>query len=83
MYAEGSIQWTTGDNSGGHNGLFGTKALAGINAGNRINYYTIPGSRTSSIINIARISNIGIPGTWMFKVGGTYTYVYIAATARK
>ena len=70
MYADGRIQWTTGDNSGGFNGLSGTEALAGINAGNRINYYTISGSRTSSIINIARTTNVGIPGTWIFKVGG-------------
>ena len=74
MYAEGKMQWTTGDNSGGSNGFYGTEALAGINAGDRINYYTISGSRTSSIINIARTSNIGILGTWMFKVGGTHCY---------
>ena len=69
MYAEGRIQWTTGDNSGGYNGLGGTEALAGINAGDRINHVTVPGSRTSSIINIARTSNVGIPGVWMFQVG--------------
>ena len=70
MYAHGRMEWTTGDNSGGYNGLSGTEALAGFNAGNRINYYTISGSRTSSIINIARTTNVGIPGTWIFKVGG-------------
>ena len=63
------MQWTTGDNSGGYNGLGGTEALAGINAGDRINHVTVPGSRTSSIINIARTSNVGIPGVWMFQVG--------------
>ena len=72
MYADGKIQWTTGDNSGGYNGLSGTEALAGYNAGNNINSFTIPGSRTPSIINIARTTNVGIPGTWMFKVEGTY-----------
>ena len=71
MYAGGRMQWTTGDNSGGYNGLSGTEALAGFNAGNRINYFAIPGSRTSSIINIISTTNVGIPGTWMFKVGGT------------
>ena len=72
MYADGRIQWTTGDWSGGYNGLSGTEALAGINAGDRSNSYTISGSRTSSIINIARTSNVGKLGTWIFKVGGTY-----------
>ena len=84
MYADGRMQWTTGDNSGGYNGLSGTEALAGINAGDRINHVTVSGSRTSSIINIARTSNVGIPGVWMFQVGrGTcmhkyvHTYVYM------
>ena len=72
MYADGRIEWTTGDWSGGSDGLFGTEALAGINAGNRINSYTISGSRTTSIINIARTTNVGIPGTWIFEVGGLY-----------
>ena len=78
MYAEGRMQWTTGDNSGGYNGLSGTEALAGFYAGNGINYYTIAGSRTSRIIDVARTTNIDIPGTWIFKVGGVYvgSYVY-------
>ena len=72
MYGFGRIQWTTGDNSGGYNGVYGTEALAGFNAGDGIRYYTIPGSRTSSIINIPSTTNVGIPGTWIFKVGGVY-----------
>ena len=72
MYADGRIQWTTGDSSGGRHGLGGTEALAGINAGDSIHYYAIGGSRSSSIINIVRTTNVGIPGTWMFKVVGVY-----------
>ena len=72
MYATGRIQWTTGDSSGGFNGLYGIEALAGFNAGDGISYYTIPGSRTSSIINIAHTTNVDMPGTWIFKVGGVY-----------
>ena len=34
-----------------------------------VNHVTIPGSLTSDIINIARTSNIGIPGVWIFQVG--------------
>ena len=67
------MQWTTGDNSGGYRGLYGTEALAGINAGDGVNFVTIPGSRTSSIINIDRTSNIGISGVWMFSLAsGSY-----------
>ena len=75
MYADGRIQWATGDNSGGSNGIYGTEALAGINAGNGFDYYVISGSRTSSIINIAKTTNVGILGTYIFKVGGMYMYV--------
>ena len=82
LYADGRIQWTTGSNSGGFGGLGGSEALAGINAGDGINSYTIPFSRTSSIINIDETSNIDVPGTWMFKLDSgihlciKYTSVY-------
>ena len=78
MYADGRIQWTTGDNSGGYNGLGGTEALAGFNAGDYIHYYTIDGSLSSSIKYIYKTTNVGIPGTWMFKVSGLYVDVIIA-----
>ena len=68
LYADGRIQWTTGDRSGGDDGLGGTEALAGINAGDGRNFVTIPGSRTSRIINIPQTSNVDISGIWMFKV---------------
>ena len=69
IFLYSNLQWTTGDNSGGIRGLYGTEALAGYNAGDRINSYTIPGSRTPGIINLTTTSNVGIPGTWIFKVG--------------
>ena len=73
LYPNGKIQWTTGDDSGGIDGLNGTEALAGINVGDGVNNITIPGSLTPSIINITQTSNVGIPGVWMFQVGkGTY-----------
>ena len=77
MYADGRIQWTTVDFSI-------IEALAGINAGDKINHITIPGSRTPEIINITRTSNVGVPGMWIFKVGeGTYittTCIFIRMT---
>ena len=77
LYAGGEIQWTTGDDSGGVNGLYGTEALVGINVGDGVNFTTIPGSLTPSIANITQTSNVGIPGTWMFKVhNGRYIRIY-------
>ena len=74
------MQWTTGDSSGGDDGLGGTEALAGINAGDGTTSVTIPGSLTPSIINITQTSNVGIPGVWMFKVGnGKACYLIIAS----
>ena len=68
LYPDRRIQWTTGDASGGTSGLGGTEALAGIDAGDLINFVTIPGSLTPDIINITETSNVGIAGIWMFRV---------------
>ena len=70
MFLYVDLQWTTGRYSFGRDGLGGThKAVAGFAAGDRINYYTIPGSQTSNITNLTITSNVGIPGTWIFTVG--------------
>jgi len=78
LYADGEIQWTTGDASGGTNGFDGDEALAGINVGDGVNSITIHGSQTPSIINITHTSNVGIPGVWIFKVneGKSFGYVH-------
>ena len=68
LYADGEIQWTTGDSSGGSNGLGGTPAQVGFNAGDGVNYATFPASRTADIINIASTSNVGTPGVWIYQI---------------
>ena len=68
MFLYEDIQWTTGDRSGGYDGLHGTEALVGINAGHGIHSVTVPESMTPNITNVVNTSNIGIPGIWMFKV---------------
>ena len=68
LYADGEIQWTTGDASGGVNGLGGTPAKAGFNAGDNINFAHLPESCTPEIINVANTTNVGIPGVWIFQV---------------
>ena len=76
LYPDGGIQWTTGDASDGFDGLHGTEALAGINAGDGVNFEVIPGSLTPSIINIAQTSNVDIPGIWMFRVDQIKGIIY-------
>ena len=66
LYADGLIQWTTSEVSGGVNGLGGNAATAGYDAGDIVNFLNIPGSGTSEIINITRTSNVGNPGMWIF-----------------
>ena len=57
-------------------------ALAGINAGDGINHITVPGSLTTSIIDIEETSNIDVPGVWVFRVGeGNHMYIYVASLA--
>jgi len=68
LYANGEIQWTTGDSAGGENGLGGTPAQVGINTGDKISSVTVPESLTPEIINISTTSNVGVPGLWIFQV---------------
>ena len=60
--------WTTGDASGGVGGLGGTPAQAGFDAGNMTTSFTLPGSRTMSIVDLCNTSNVGTPGIWRFTV---------------
>jgi hypothetical protein len=68
LYAGGLIQWTTGDASGGTDGLGGTEALAGFNAGDEVHSATVPNSLTPGIINISQTSNVQRDGLWIFRV---------------
>ena len=68
MFLYADIQWSTP--------FFG--ALAGMNAGDRYQHVTVPGSLTSKILNIEETSNVGIPGVWIFKIGeGVYVSVLV------
>ncbi|MEB3157591.1 MAG: nidogen-like domain-containing protein [Cyanobacteriota bacterium] len=62
------LQWTTGSASGGVNGLGGTPAVAGYDAGNNRDYFMLPGSRTGAILDVVRQSNVSpdTPGLWQF-----------------
>jgi hypothetical protein len=64
------LQWTTGDASGGINGLGGVPAQAGYDDGRGVNYYTLPGSRTAAVLDLVNLSNLSpeTPGLWTFAV---------------
>lgn len=75
LYADGEMQWTTGDASGGTAGLGGTPAQVGFNAGNGVNYYSLPGSQTPNVINVVNSTNAAVPGLWVFKVDSHSTVI--------
>ncbi len=66
------LQWTTGSASGGINGLGGTPAVAGYDAGNSIDYFMLPGSRTGAVLDVINQSNVSLetPGLWQFTFTG-------------
>ncbi len=69
------LNWTTGDASGGSGGLGGTPAQAGFDAGDGVNFFTLPGSRTAAVLDLQNTSNVSenTPGLWSFAIreGGT------------
>jgi hypothetical protein len=62
-------QWTTGDASGGTNGLGGTPAQAGFEGGMGQGF-VLPGSRTATVLNLCGTSNVGQPGVWRYTFRG-------------
>lgn len=70
-YRFGQLQWTTGD-PGGTAGLGGIPAQVGFDAGNTINYWQLPGSRTAAVLDLATTSNLvpAQPGVWRYSFEG-------------
>ncbi|BAZ49731.1 hypothetical protein NIES4103_23430 [Nostoc sp. NIES-4103] len=62
----GNLQWTTGDASGGEDGLGGQPAFAGYTGGAVGAPQTLIGSGTSDILTLNQRSNINKPGRWYF-----------------
>jgi hypothetical protein len=64
------LEWTTGDASGGSGGLGGTPAQAGYDAGDNTHFFALPGSLTSSVLNLANTSNVSedTPGLWTMAI---------------
>lgn len=55
------LNWTTGSVSN-------VAALAGFDAGNDTDFFTIPGSKTEDVLNLVNTSNVGQAGVWRFSV---------------
>ncbi|XP_035658101.1 sushi domain-containing protein 2-like [Branchiostoma floridae] len=70
MFNYGRITWTTGTASDGDaaTGLGGTPAQVGFNAGNGMQYFSVPGSQTHAIVDVETTSNVNIPGRWVFRI---------------
>ncbi len=64
------LDWTTGEASGGEDGLGGTPAQAGFDAGDGTNFFTLPGSRTAAVLDLETTSNVSpaTPGLWSFAI---------------
>ena len=83
LYADGEIQWTTGDGilDGGTNGLGGNTAQIGFNKGDGVNFGIIPISGTSDVGNIATTSNFGEDGVYVFKISDSTIPVVTSMSA--
>lgn len=69
LYAEGEIEWISGDSSGGVDGLGGTSAQLGFNAGDGIRHYSLPLSQTNELSDIDKLpGNTRVKGLWIFRV---------------
>ena len=68
LYADGEIQWTTGDADGGVNGLGGNPAQVGFDGGDGTDFGVVPISGTADVIDIASTSNVGVDGVYIFKI---------------
>lgn len=64
------LQWTTGDASNGSGGLGGTPAQAGYDAGDGTHFFVLPGSFSSSVLDLATTSNVSTstPGLWTMAI---------------
>ena len=63
------LQWTTGDASGGHNGIGGRVARAGINAGDGRNSISVHGSGTNLMLRMNYNSNCRVNGVYVLCPG--------------
>lgn len=76
LYADGLIQWSTGDASGGNGGLGGNEAHVGFNADDGASFTSHEYSQTHDIINISnssRPAGLVPPGVLIYRGDRTPT----------
>ncbi|PIN93179.1 hypothetical protein AB205_0035040 [Aquarana catesbeiana] len=66
LYNYEYIQWPSIHGNGSYQD--GPLALAGLNSGYDTGYYTLPGSLSLGIANLANTSNVNFTGRWAFRV---------------
>ena len=71
-YEDNGIQWSSVLPNGTGNGLDGVPAQAGYNDETGLNYFVVPGSNTPDILSISSMSNVAIPGIWIFRLTCKY-----------
>lgn len=69
LYADGGLQWTSSDRNGGINGLGGSPTRAGYDAGDGLRNFELPQSGTPDILMLSNLSNINVPGVFVFRIG--------------
>jgi len=68
LYEDNGVQWVRGQGKDAP-GIPDQHAHAGFDSGDLINYYTLQGSGQPNVQEIARSSNVGVPGKWLFHIG--------------
>ena len=66
-YQDDGINWSSVQLDEIGNGLVEVHAQAGFNDGHGNDYFLVPGSNTEDMVNISLISNVGIPGKWIYR----------------
>lgn len=47
----------------------------GLNEGNGYGFHLLPGSGSPGVVRLANLSDIGIPGEWIFKIDETQMFL--------
>jgi Ca2+-binding RTX toxin-like protein len=71
IFRYGALNWTTGDASGGMDGLGGNVSRAGFSSGDGVHYFELPqsGSQAGMLgLNGTVMTGLSEPGVWQFEV---------------
>lgn len=51
-------------------------AQAGLNGGDKVHFFNLPGSFSNSIKNLTSLSNVGVIGKWMYRTDSLFNFEY-------